>query len=439
MPGIRGRFILNPPAITILLLFLSALLIIVFDKTRALVVFILVVSLIPSGNAINIGPASFYPMRLLAIFGFIRILIKRELFDLKLNKVDFYVICWSITLLIVGAIQPKLDSSFITRVGEVYTLSFTYFILRSLIKDEKDIEVLMKMVVLIFGVIAVGMFYEKMKGFNLFSYLGGVSPYGLVRDGRLRCQGPFSISILAGTVPATTFSWLLVLLWQKTVNKAVLIAGLFFSLANVSLCASSGPIMSMAFVVVGFSVWPFRRNLKQIRTIVILVLVAMHFMMKTPIWYLISRIDLTGSSTGYHRSLLIDRAIMHFDEWWLWGASYTRHWMPTGVSWSPNQVDITNQYLVYGVNGGLFTMLFFIMIVFSSFGLIGKGLRMVGYEDRKNQFLLWGLGATLFSHAITFLTVSYMDQSVFYFYILLAMIGCITGPNYKFETDSKSV
>jgi len=31
------------------------------------------------------------------------------------------------------------------------------------------------------------------------------------------------------------------------------------------------------------------------------------------------KIDLTGSSTGWHRAELIDSALRHFNEWWLVG------------------------------------------------------------------------------------------------------------------------
>lgn len=71
-------------------------------------------------------------------------------------------------------------------------------------------------------------------------------------------------------------------------------------------------------------------------------------------------------------------------------------------------------------------MFLFIFIISSSFGAIGRKIKEIGDGNRKHQMLLWVFGSSLFSHMITFISVRYFDQSVFYFYLLLAMIGYAT-------------
>jgi ABC-type Mn2+/Zn2+ transport system permease subunit len=42
--------------------------------------------------------------------------------------------------------------------------------------------------------------------------------------------------------------------------------------------------------------------------------------------------------------------------------------------------------------------------------------------------MLWAMGAALFAHAVTFISVSYFDQNFVNWYLLLAIIGTLTGP-----------
>ena len=155
--------------------------------------------------------------------------------------------------------------------------------------------------------------------------------------------------------------------------------------------------------------------------------------MQAPAYYLIGRFDLAGGSTGYHRAALIESSIRHLDEWWLAGTDFTRHWMPTGVSWSREHTDITNHYLQMGVTGGLPLMLLFIVILAKGFSYVGRTLRQSGYLPDNNQFMVWALGASLFAHATTFISVSYFDQSFVFIYLALAAIGSVWSSALSLE------
>jgi hypothetical protein len=139
----------------------------------------------------------------------------------------------------------------------------------------------------------------------------------------------------------------------------------------------------------------------------------------------LARIDLTGSSTSYYRAALINSAISHLNEWWLGGTDYTRHWMPTGAAWSPDQADITNHYIKMGVVGGLPLMLLFVGILAVGFASVGKALSSNKNAPVEQQFLIWTLGSILFAHVATMVSVSYFDQSVVFLYLVLAAIGSI--------------
>ena len=165
--------------------------------------------------------------------------------------------------------------------------------------------------------------------------------------------------------------------------------------------------------------------MRLIRWSAVLAIVGLDIFMNAPLYYLLARIDLTGSSTGSYRAALIESAIYHLDEWWLAGTDYTRHWMPSGVYWSGDHTDITNYYIKMGVIGGLPLMLLSIGVLVVGFSTVGKSLgpnNNVSFEER---FLIWTLGAILFGHTITMISVFYFDQSITFLYLLLAAIGTL--------------
>jgi hypothetical protein len=151
--------------------------------------------------------------------------------------------------------------------------------------------------------------------------------------------------------------------------------------------------------------------------------IVLDLVMKAPAYYLIGRINPLGVSAGYHRAALIESALKHISEWWLAGTDSTRHWMPTGISWSPDHTDITNHYIKMGIWGGLPLMLLFIFILIKGFSFVGQTLKQATALPPKFRFMVWSLGAGLFAHATTCIAVSYFDQSFLFLYLTLAAIG----------------
>jgi hypothetical protein len=147
--------------------------------------------------------------------------------------------------------------------------------------------------------------------------------------------------------------------------------------------------------------------------------------MKDPPYFLLARIDITGGSTGYFRAQLIKSTIEHFNEWWLAGTDFTRHWMPSGIPANGEHTDMTNYYIQMGVWGGLLLMLLFISLLVAGFNRIGKALQANKNAPADRQFLIWTLGAILFGHVTTFVSISYFDQTVVFLYLALACIGSL--------------
>jgi hypothetical protein len=70
-----------------------------------------------------------------------------------------------------------------------------------------------------------------------------------------------------------------------------------------------------------------------------------------------------------------------------------------------------------------------IAIQWKSFRLISARMRDLQESDTALQHALWCLGAVLFAHAITFLSISYFDQIYVFFWGLLGgLTGFLTPP-----------
>ncbi len=253
---------------------------------------------------------------------------------------------------------------------------------------------------------------------------------------RYRACGPFAHAILAGTAGAVALPFAILLLTRRRMLGLLGIAAIVGVVVSSN---SSGPIMSVAAAAFAFSLWWFRFYLPKIRILLLLMLIAMHIVSTRGVWYLMARIDIVGGSTGYHRAKLIDRALADIGNWWLAGTDYTRHWMWTGVSWSPMRSDITIYYLNLAVVGGLPLAGCLIAMLVVSFRLIGKSLSYTAPNGRVlmkrrkgrhacsetevgRDFAVWCVGSAIFTHAVTFVSISYFDQNYVFFYMALGMI-----------------
>lgn len=374
------------------------------------------------GQDIQIGPLHFTVIRILVAVGAVRVIVRRERLPEKLNRLDWTMIIWGGCAIWSSFFHEEFLSALVSRLGLFYDALGLYVLLRIFIQGNDSLQNISKIVMIVLAPVALEMVFEAVTGRNNFSFLGGVGEMCEVRSGKIRAQGPFSHSILAGTVGAVC--WPLLLPFWKRQRKLALL-GLVVSATIVLASKSSGPIMTTGFVCIGLSIWKIKQHTSKLRWAALAILVGLNMVMKVPVYYLLARIDLTGSSTGWHRAELINAAITHLDEWWFAGTDYTRHWMPTGVDWSPNHTDITNHYIKMAVIGGLPLMISFIWVLVVAFSFVGKALKVSRGAPFEDRFMIWTLGAILFGHSLTFVSVTYFDQTIMFFLMILAAIGSL--------------
>lgn len=375
-----------------------------------------------AGQALDVAGLNFTVIRLMALVGLIRVAVKRERIAGGFQTMDRLVAAWAVWLVCSAVFHKNVGSTLVFRAGFMFDNMIIYFLFRIFMRDLDEFLQLTRIILYVLAPLAVLMVVEKIQGYNWFSLLGGLPSEVVVRNGKVRAQGPFAHPILAGTVGAACLP-LAALFWRRN-RKLALLGGLAAG-AMVFASASSGPIMTVLIIFFGLALWKTRERMRAIRWTAVVLVLVLSVVMQAPIYYLLAKIDLTGSSTGWHRAALIEAALNHLSEWWLVGTDYTRHWMPTGVPWSPDHTDITNYYLQMGVMGGLPLMLLFMGVVVAGFTSVGFAMRRNQQAPSERRFLMWTLGAVLFGHATTFLSIPYFDQTVVYYHFLLAAIGSL--------------
>jgi hypothetical protein len=373
---------------------------------------------------IEIGPFTLHVVRLLIAVGALRIIIRGEHLAGGLNGLDRIILAFGVWTVFSSVFHKTTDEGnpLIFRLGLVYNVLGIYFIFRHLVQNLLDVENLIKAIACVLLLVAVEMIQEHFTKSNLFSIFGGVPEMAWIRDGKLRSQGPFSHPILAGSVGAVCLP-LMIGLYR--LNKRASFVGTIACVGMVFASSSSGPLMSLMVSIFALILWRWRYFTGQMRIAIVVAYMILSLMMTDPAYYIIARIDLTGSSTGWHRAKLIEMGIAHLNEWWLGGTDYTRHWMPTGVSWSQDHTDITNYYLKMGVIGGLPLMGLLIAALSFGFQYIGQSLRLSQQEPWEQRFMIWSVGAALLSHVATCISVSYFDQSYIFLFVNLALIGSL--------------
>lgn len=370
---------------------------------------------------IQIG-ASFDTVKLVILAGLVRAVRERSFRWSASQPLDLLVGAWSVWVILSGFAHNPPDHNPITiRLSQVYGIAGTYLYARAFIRNPDEYVHYVKCLAVVVFPLALLALYERYAQQNIYGLLGTGSSGVIVRSGRVRAAGPFAHPILLGTFAATSLA-LITALYDK--NKRLCLAGVAACALTVWGSASSGPIVTLFSGLMGLALWRWRTSVGKIRTMVILLFIALHVAMQAPVWYLMARIDLAGGSTGWHRAELITAALNHLGEWWLTGTDYTRHWIAYGIPWSAYHTDITNYYLVMGVMGGLPCMLLFVAILFKAFQTLGRRMRSLRAAGDPLEFTLWSVGAGLFAHCFTFFSIGYFDQS----YVPLNLVlGAVVG------------
>ncbi|MCI5116480.1 MAG: hypothetical protein D3913_00665 [Candidatus Electrothrix sp. LOE1_4_5] len=395
-----------------------ALVTLTVKRKYAVIPMLLLICLTAPAQRFVIFGLDFNLARVMVVVGLLRIFIKHEVDDFVWKPIDKVIIAWTISntaayILLRGGASDAV----IYKLGTSFDALGMYLMFRCLIQSIEDVAQTAIGLAYLSIPVAIFLFYEKHTGRNMFSVFGGVPEFTAIREGKLRAQGAFAHPIIAGCFWVTQLPLFLALWWHDA-KKWLIIVSVLSVLFIVYACASSSPAAGVGAVGVGIVFYLFRHNMDSVRQGLFVTIISLHLVMKAPVWHLISRVDIVGGSTGYHRYMLIDNTIRRFSEWWLFGVLSTAHW-----GWY--MFDTANMYVVQAVRGGISTFILFIILIVFAFKGIGDLLDSLE-DGRPDYIFAWLLGVALFAHCMVFIAVSYFGQATVVWYLLLAIIGSLT-------------
>lgn len=385
-------------------------------RQKAIMPFVVAFFTVPMGQVVVMGGLHFTALRILILAALARRagFPRRDKYPGGFNSVDRVAIVWSVSAIAIFWLQ--FPEAVVTGLGILVDTFGGYLAVRYLIPDGQAMRKTIKTLAAICVIQGLPMIVEQIAHVNLFGLVAGVPLAAAVRNGLIRASGTMGC-LTAGPFAATLiplFLWL----WTERKSRMSACMGLAGATAMVITSNSSTSWMALAGSFAGLAFWPLRKRMRLIRWGLVGTLVGLHMVMKAPVWALISRIDLTGSSSSYQRYQLVDMAIRHFGDWWLMG---TKDY----VNWGWDSWDLCNQFVAVALTGGLLPLISYIAIISRSFGALGTARKLVAGK-RGREWLFWCLGSDLFATVVSHWGINYVGVLLMSLFVLLALISVAT-------------
>jgi len=402
-------------------LLIGVLFLLILPRQKAIVPFILAFFTIPFGQVVVLGGFHFTALRVLILAGLAKRLIPQSSpsegkFPGGFNEIDRVTVWWPICAVTIFCLTFMEKQAFINALGNLLDMLGGFLVVRYLIPDRQALRRAVKTLAVICVIQGIPMIGEYFTSVNVFGYLGGVWIHSAIREGKVRAAGTLG-ALTAGPLAGMLiplFLWL----WTEKKSRMAAWVGLVAATSMVITSNSSTSWMAMIGSLVGLVFWRLRKKMRLVRWVFLCTLVALHLYMKAPVWALIARIDLTGSSSGYQRYALLDMTIKHFSDWWLMGT-------PEYVEWGWDSYDLCNQFVAVALTGGLLPLILYISIFKRGFAAIGTARKLIE-GDRRQEWFLWCLGSTLFATVVSYFGINSGAVLMIAFFILVSGI-CVAA------------
>ena len=426
LAGRRSGTICPPMGPNVILAIIFGMLVLALPRCRAFGAVLGVSAFTTFGDPIVLGGLSFYSIRITIMFAMARIIARGELQAVRFRAFDALVLAW---LAVTTLLYVALDGSYVNvteRLGYLFDVGGLYIIVRALIRNVDDLVETVGMLALLLIPLAVFMAVERVTGRNPFAMLGGVADWSIVRNGTVRCQGPFKHPILAGSFGAAAFPLMVGLLVFRPDRRVFGAIGAVSAAIIVYVSGSSGPLSALVVSVLGLGMWWIRAQIRMVQWGLLATVVALAIFMKRPVWFALDKLsELTGGD-GWYRSQLINSAVDHIGEWWLIGTGYTAHWMGTGIPVSPYSADIVNEFINQGIRGGLVCLVLFVIVLSRTFAAMGTAVK-AALTALGQRYFFWAMGCSLAAHVASFFSVTYFDQIIAVYYLVIGSTVMAAG------------
>lgn len=380
-------------------------------RRYALTAFVIAACFIPTDQRLIIIGLHFTVLRVLVLAGVIRILLRGEYRHIAWNSFDLMVLAWALCGAIIYVLQWANMAGLINRLGFLFDVLGLYWIFRQYFISSDDMAMTIRSIAVCGLFLSVLVAVEWTTGRNPFAVLG--KEMTTIREGRVRCHASFPHAIMLGLFWANAVPLLTGFLLREK-RKILLVFGALAAVFMVVASASSTPIITLGQIILLLLCFKFRRYSTVVFWCAIVALFILHLVMNHPVWHLICRFNVISGSTGWHRFYLIDQAMKHIDEWAVLGTRSTDHW-GYGLG------DVTNQYVLEGVRGGMITLVLFIAMLLAGLKRM-LNLSLIAATDGDRR-AAWCICAALVGHCLSFIGVSYFGQIIMLLYLTLAAVG----------------
>jgi hypothetical protein len=408
--------------------------VLVFTLPRKYVIVPVLVTtfLIPEGQQFYVLGVHLFVYRLVILAAFIRAMRfkarkKRVGFAGGWNSIDTAFTWFAVISAVATMVLYPTFEALINQAGYLWDYLLGYLLLRMLIRDEEDSLLVIKCFSGLMVLLGAAMVVEAMGMGNIFALLGGVKGVSEVRGTQIRAQAVFQHALTAGAFAAPAIP-LYFILWRQAKARYFAVAGIAAATVMTFATQTSTSLVTLMAGIAAVFVWPLRKRMKTVRIGVVGALLGMALVMKAPVWFVLAHIDLTGSSSSYHRAALIDQFVNHFSSWWLVGTK-------DAATWGVDMWDAQNMFVSVGEAGGLAALVFFILVVSRSFAKVGNARKRA--TSKNQEWLLWLLGSALFANIVGFFGVNYFDQSKMAYFALISMICACTLPKPATDFNPK--
>jgi hypothetical protein len=398
---------------TIFVTILLAILVFVLPRKYFLVPIVVTACFVPADQHLAILGLHFYVNRILIVVGIVRVFVRNEVRPIRWNRLDKLVLVWALVGAGIYILRQAGLQGVIYKSGVLVDILGLYWLARQGLRSWDDLERVVGAFALCTILLAPFVAFEWATGLNPFRPFGAMMTK--MREGDFRCMASFRHPIIAGAFLACLVPFFVsraMASRQRVLYWWAVASAIFIVVAS----HSSTPIGGLLLIIPLVGVYSYRRYGRYMALGFFGSLLALHLVMKAPVWSLMGRITIVQGSTGWHRVRLIDGAIHHFRDWALFGTDST-------ANWGYYLFDVTNHFILEGVRGGLLTLIFFLIVLFVAVRTAG------GYSQcrvpRDQQWLSWAICVSLVGHCVMFLGLGYFGQIEILLYMTFAFAGFI--------------
>lgn len=402
----------------LVLLLLAAIIPVILTRSRraVLVSMLVVMNFVTSAQRLSVVGVDLPIMRIVILLAVLRIIMKREYAWIKPLNLDIVIVIQMVISAIAGFLRTPSLSEMVYDISTLIDSLGGYLVIRTMIRDREDFLAMVRALMWISFPIAFLFIAERLTGRNPMASFGGVAAMTWIREGKMRVQGPYPHVILAGALWATVVPLFLASACRRGKKYPQMFGAALAGMVVIVLCASSTPLMSFMAGLCAIALFWQRDIIVRLQSAAVIGLAGLSLVWNHPIWYIVAKIDFTGGSTGWFRFNLIDQYIRRWPEWFLIGTRST-------AGWGYGLIDVCNQYVSAGTNGGIIGLACFFASIAFAFSYIGMLVLVSGDRDEKRDY--WFLGASLFVHLMNFIGVSYFSHITFCWWLTLGFAASL--------------